>query len=275
MNDIKKFKTKKPAVGRVRFWSAYLTSALLLGIVSLTAILLWLTLFHKKMTSEDIIVSKLSPVPVPSKFTPVLLYSSVGKESAVLAGSGSLYAGREGEHVVTNEHFFREGLADQRFTWRKLRPPETVATRGIEKVLTTGSELSSVPGVVPDVVILKSGQSKRIRSFSKLPPEETKQQFSIAEFDPPLTITSLLSGEKVRVLGTATYGAGKGVSYAVLEYGSTSGESGSGFVDENDDLYVLKGPLIRPSPESDEIIGKFFGSAKSLTLLYGPLHSLR
>ena len=79
-------------------------------------------------------------------------------------------------------------------------------------------------------------------------------------------LTSLVSAEKVRILGAVTI---DNVQYFIVDYANVSGESGTGLVDDNDNLFVLKSSLSDKADKGE--ISKFLGSSTTLSLVYGPL----
>lgn len=274
MKDSDGFKIKVLDVsGEVRRRSMNVASALLVALISVFSIMWCRTCHAMEESHEDIIARKVSSAPIKSKFTPVFVYRSLGGDSGVFAGSGSMYIGSQGEQIVTTEHFFLKELRDQIFVGRKLRPLEAVASHGVEKILHRGRELTGVPGQVPDIIVLKTGGAHPIRCFSDLTLKSTNEHLVFSRIVSPYALTSLISGKRVRVIGSATYDEGRGVTYKVIEYESISGESGSGYVDANDDLYVLKASLREASsPAAEQAVRKLLGSKKAMSLVYGPLH---
>ncbi|MEO8638094.1 MAG: hypothetical protein ABI430_04310 [Candidatus Taylorbacteria bacterium] len=221
---------------------------------------------------EEYIIRKVSKDPLKSRFTPVLIYRVLGGETGTFAGSGSLFAGSHGIQVITAEHLFGKKLGDQIFAVRKLRPYETDATHGIESILNTGSQIADVGGQSPDIIVLKAGQAKTIRCFSEETLDLRTSPMELHRIDQTIILTSLVSDEKVRVLGTAmSLRDGKGVQYSVLEYASNSGESGTGFVDEDDNLFVLKGSATGDGNLVEKSIQKFFGTTRKMSIAYGSI----
>lgn len=231
---------------------------------------------NHEVDSHEIILKKLSPEPVKSKFTPVLLYRTTNPEEewAQFAGSGTLYQGREGEQILTSEHLFSKEYGITYFGWRKLRPFDTEVTRGVESILHTGSKIASDPTLHPDVILLKAGQeAKEIECFSSLTHLEPEQKMMIHNLrnKKPLILTSLVSGEKVRIIGLINLNKRDKTTYNLIDYESIEGESGTGFVDEKDRIYVLKGNPHDLPLESREILKKHLGDFKGISLVYGPL----
>ncbi len=240
-------------------------------IFTLIAVLITLALVlfaYSKKDAESIILGKLTRQPIKSRFTPVLIYYSLEGEKGALLGSGSLFVGTEGEQIITSEHLFRKELGDKICAFRTLRPLEMQVTRGITKVLHRGVELK--PGERPDVVILKTGEVRLIPFYSDRTLDVPKENVRITKLNEIKKVTSLISGKQARVIAIAQSTYDAGAQYVLLEYSSISGESGTGFIDENDGLYVLKG-IPGFSPEDEAFVKKTLHTSKKLSVAYGPL----
>ncbi|HLP44295.1 MAG TPA: hypothetical protein VK145_03400, partial [Candidatus Nanoarchaeia archaeon] len=74
-------------------------------------------------------------------------------------------------------------------------------------------------------------------------------------------------GLKARVVGFASSRRDNGATYMVIENDALGGESGSGFVDEHDNLYILSGGIELTTKLSKEKLA----TDKPLRLVYGPL----
>ncbi len=226
---------------------------------------------NKQDDNEKIILGKLSSKQLKSKFTPVLIYRSLDGKNAAFAGSGSLFVGSQGEQIITSEHLFSKSFGTQIFAYRKIRPFEEIVTHAVEKVLYSGQGIDGSNQQAADAIILKTGNAKPIVCFSSHEHVENRHTAGITPFKKTIEVTSLLTGEKVRVIGRANDSGDTGVNYALLDYPSIEGESGEGFVDENDNLYVLKGVPMDISPEQRAMLQNALGNPRAISIAYGPL----
>lgn len=237
-----------------------------IAVVLLISILVMDRAAQAPIVVEDYIVAKTTRDEISSQWTPVMLYV-VTKDRArgKHFGCGTFYTSTEGELVITCEHLFpvSEGVQDVAF--RKLRPFESDITHGIEKVLWKGDAIA--PGTKPDVVVLKVGDIQPIQFYSHQPIEVWSETQAFRLLSDPIVLTSLISGEKVRLVGFAQSTMDQGVLYGVIEYHSLSGESGTGFVDDNGSLFILKGTL---TPDSDPTGGQIDVKG-GLSFVYGPI----
>ena len=213
-----------------------------------------------------IILGKASRNPVSSRFTPVLIFrlEKGNRDLGHFAGSGSRFMGRNGEQIVTSEHLFPHGSGEQLYAYRPLRSGNDVVY-GIEKVMNTGSAVSR--GMMADVIMLKTGDAKPIFGFSVHTHENTTSKAVVSSFTKAPYLKSLVTGEEVRMLGKTTDPLETKAGYLLIDYDSIDGESGTGFVDKDDNIYVLKGRPIGYSPREFSFLGTFRGIA----LVYGPL----
>ena len=223
---------------------------------------------RSKNDAEHIIINKLAKTEIKSKFTPVEIYH-LSKNEAFFAGSGSLFVGSEGEQIITCEHLFRKELGNPEFAFRKIRPLEQKITHGIHAILHKGVELSVRPSDSPDVVIVKTGDTKPIECYSDHTLFVKQDQAHIVKADKLVKIKSLVSGESVRIVGILKSVHDSGTEYVILDYISIPGESGTGFVDENDHLYVLKGILGWTGEEKAQV-EKLLGITHEVSIAYGP-----
>ena len=217
------------------------------------------------IVAEDYIVAKTTKQQVSAQWTPVMLYAlSEDQTKGRHLGCGTFCVGSEGEIVITSEHLFPISKGTQCVAFRKLRPFESDITHSIHKVLLKGNDLA--PGTNPDVVVLGVGDIQPIQFYSHQLEEWSESQ-ALSVLDDPIMLTSLISGEKVRLVGLAESTIDRGVSYGVIEYGSIRGESGTGFVDAEGNLFVLKGGA---KPDVDPTNGKI-NVKGGISFVYGPI----
>ena len=216
-------------------------------------------------------MSKLSKVPVKSRFSPVILYRTTDGQNGTLAGSGSVFDSVNGEQIITCEHLLLKQYGNAMFAWKKLRPVDTIVTRSISSILNRGNEILPEAQEVPDVVILKTGPVAFITCYSDQPESAFRAEQEVAPLLRTKMLTSLVSGEKVKMIGIAKNYGEKTVPYFIIDYSSIGGESGTGFVDDEDNLYVLKGTLKVIHDQSADVM-KVLGNPKAVSFVYGPLH---
>lgn len=244
-------------------------------IISLLALSVLLTIFvimprlKNKIDAEHVIVGKINNEQVGSRFTPVEIYR-LDKESAYFAGSGSLFVGSEGEQIVTSEHLFRKEFGNATFAFRKLRPLEPEITHGINAILHKGTELAVRSGELPDIVIVKCGVTNLISCYSDRTLLVRQDQGNVSRIDEITTARSIVSGESVQIVGVLKSAHDVGTQYVILEYASIGGESGTGFVDAHDRLYVLKGIPDWPNDVKAQV-EKLLSTTQALSVAYGPL----
>jgi hypothetical protein len=218
-----------------------------------------------------IILGKSSRNPVQSRFDPVLIFrlDRGERDAGHFAGSGSRFMGKSGEQIVTSEHLFSHGSGEQMYAYQPLRSGNNMVY-GIEKVMNTGKEIGGGTGMA-DVILLKTGDAKPILGFSVHTLKTTTVSTMLTSFTKAPFLRSLVTGEEVRMLGKTTDPLGVNVDYMLIDYPSIDGESGTGFVDKDDNIYVLKGQPVDYSPKDFSIFGKF----KGIALAYGPLKFTR
>jgi hypothetical protein len=211
-----------------------------------------------------------------SKFSPVLIYKSnpQGNEGNFI-GSGSFFVGKSGQQVITAEHLLYKEQGIVHFGFRKLRPLEIDVTHGIASIVATGSVLSLNKKTHPDVVLLRVGDLTPVQCYSEYNIGMSGLTGSTVEkYEKPISVRSLVSGQKFNIFGyidDALKENNDGSRYLILDKFSVSGESGTGFVDDEDCLYVLKGSMTLDE-ENALKVQKLFGSNTSrFSLLYGPL----
>lgn len=200
---------------------------------------------------EEDIQNRNSYEPIKSKFIPVLIYKKRLNMEFSFTCNGTIVRDGKDLVVITAEHLFSK--KDPAFLYM-CRDLFSTRNWNIESVINTGHEITGKPA---DIVTLKVGSSKEIKGYSI----HLGKQFWIRTrfFKDESLLTSLVTGQKIKVLGIAT-GLKKdsGVDYYIIDYASQEGESGTGFVDINDNLYILKGSFKKTRN-------------KEYTIVYGPI----
>ena len=208
---------------------------------------------QQKCSVENYILNNIPDTPVDSKFIPVAIYRMSDK---TLAGVGSLFKNGDEIQIVTAEHLFGYQYGNDSYVYRSLLNRNDTELYCVEKVKHTGKELS---GETADIITLKTGSLTNLKGFSIHGNINFRMNVSYEETDGSLV--SLASGKKVQIIGSAkSTGVGdNNVQYVVIDYASKRGESGTGFIDENDNLYVLKGWI------------SILNNTKQASVVYGPL----
>jgi len=154
------------------------------------------------------------------------------------AGSGTLILGPDQKThsvVITAGHVFSKSKSARHIGYRMLQPPEekdypiTSASGGV--LGGNGNDI--------DVAVCIPGTSRKIEGFSDCVAGSwgaLGRQFVANKKVYPGAI-SLLTGEIIKVIGSIHQTDGE--DYFVLLYHSYPGESGTGFLKGEDELYVL------------------------------------
>lgn len=218
---------------------------------------------------EDYIHSKLTEEEVTDNYIPVAIYRWLGGDQSVLCGIGSLTRGQKGpSYIVTAEHLI--SFEDQQvFGYRILRPLEKSIDHGISCVIRRGQDLALEEGQRPDFVLLGIGKSVRIQCTKRVKIDGVSNG-EVSIFEEPFELRSIVSGEVVRALGTSTVAEDNHAEYTIIDYESVHGESGTGFVDESGQLFVLKGKVLI-AEEHMKIFRDHCGDVKGFALVFGPL----
>ncbi len=168
-------------------------------------------------------------------------------------GSGTLILDKTDRHsmVITAGHVFSVNKKSEYIHYRVLQP-WSKADLSIESA-RGGVMNSENPSVETDVAVCIPGELRRIRNFSHHTGgrwTEGKQFTPVKKEYPPAI--SLFTHEIVPVIGSV-HGT-DGNSYFVLQYHSYPGESGTGFLKAEDELYVLAAG-IDMTPEISDVLG--------------------
>lgn len=178
--------------------------------------------------------------PVDSKFRPVLVYRYRGANRPAFTAVGTEFEGTNGPVIVTVEHLLVKKFDHELFVLRLLSPDEHRVTNGVASIAYRNTE-AGLPRDT-DVVFLKPGDPALIECFSEKS-ENVPESAQVFFFDNVQvgdrtikSLKSLITGKEYRVIG-----ASKSPQFILISYLSQAGESGSGFVDEYGQLYVLSG----------------------------------
>ncbi|MGB8815917.1 MAG: hypothetical protein WCC74_01585 [Minisyncoccia bacterium] len=222
--------------------------------------------------NEKIIQSRITTNAVGCKYSPVFIYRSLdfGKTGS-LAGTGSLYVENGQNNIVTAEHLFDKTMGKQVFVYRPLRPYEPFWTFPIERVLKNGSDIVRQKNKGPDVTILRCGSLKVIDCFSENLLTNKMSVISYSRDQLGKRLTSLITGKTFPVVGMIVLSNNKSVKMFVIEYTSICGESGTGFIDQEENLYVLCSNYSGNMDGYPQPFTNMFGTTNELSMLYGPI----
>ncbi len=228
---------------------------------------------------ESYLMRNVTTNDVLPGFTPVIIYRfSPQTGDASVAGSGSMFTGSNGRQIVTSAHVFsveNNGPTNQ-YAIRRLRPREGhVMEFGIESIQSKDKNIPGYESVGTDVVLCSVGVSPRpVASFYENAREEAEKQmvFDVLPLKEARHITSLVSGEKFPIVCIGKQKPG-GLGYFIIIDATRQGESGTGFVGGDGNLYVLKGvaDTINMTPEAAVQMG--YPTNASYSVVVGPLKS--
>ena len=196
---------------------------------------------------ESYLIGKTTAADVMPGFTPVIIYRvDLTNGDASVAGNGTYFVGSNGPQVVTAAHVFsRENNGTtNHFLIRKLRPLEGhIVDLAITSFMDDRLNFPGYTNLGVDLVLCKvSINAKAISCFydneaRKAEREMTTDMIPLREAK---QIRSLVSGRTFPVVGMDKKKY-NGLSYLTVMMDARPGESGTGFVDDEGFLYVLKG----------------------------------
>jgi hypothetical protein len=214
----------------------------LIGLITLTACR------QKTVDVEDYIVGQLVSREVSKKYEPVMLYRTKDFKKNYHAGVGTIVSSPAGrKYLLTVEHLFQRNHGTQYFLTRSLKPYQDYISgdRGVIEVSQKGKEVAVSPYIsATDVAMLEIGAPKPIECFSEFSEGisyRDNEKFGMQPIQSKFLLRSLISDKSYQVLLWSDNE--KGSKLYVIPYASLPGESGTGFIDENENLYVLKGSL--------------------------------
>lgn len=213
---------------------------------------------NNKNQASDVssyLLSNVPQTPVNSMFLPVMIYCVQGNNKQFV-GVGSLFE-KDGEiQIITVEHMFPKN-DNYVYVYKYLTYNTGVEQYyGIKGIKYTGKEIT---GEFADVTILSDGKANNIKGFS-IHNDTAFKTKSLQPINTEEKLVSLASGKSVKILGTIQKKDTKdsNINHLVIDYVGEEGESGTGFVDQNDNIYILLA-WVREK-------GKKYGS-----IVYGPL----
>ena len=264
-------------------WTTRKIVLLLLPIILVFATIIIGAMYHERIpvldrATEEYMVSLATNADVAPGFSPALIYQC-RKDGIYFCCAGTVYTGTNyGTQLITAEHIFRNEVSDGgKYGVRILRPMSADITLLVEDILSSSSMLED-----NDIVVAKLGTTvKEIRNFSRFignTSQGKRFRFDVAVDGKPVTrMRSVLSGEIVAVLGAMETSSSKITKiFIVMNRRTLSGESGSGFVDDYGNLYVIHGSLGHDQAGLSEVATIFkkqigTNELKGLTLVSGPV----
>lgn len=240
-----------------------------LGLLTTALVLACLATLKRIRDHERAIIASLSRDNVRSAFVPVMIYRIIGNQP-FFAGSGSLFTNGGTASVISCEHIFGKVLGNTEFSFRRLRPFESEITNGLAEISFRSEEIGLSTRSKPDVVVLEAGKPKPIKCFSERLLDGTHEHSTLSRTTNATTVKSLVTGRSSRVVGTLLSPLDGNTQYSIIEYEAHAGESGTGFVDENDDIYVLKA-ILNVGPDQRELVERTLRTSAKLSLAYGPM----
>lgn len=183
------------------------------------------------------------------KFVPVTVYQKTNfKGTANFVGMGSLFLLNNTVSIITSEHLFNKENKNSFFFCKNIFTKEIY---DIKQITMTGYELLDEPA---DIVLLEIGKTKKINHVFR---ENIRVSLIEDSDESGKNLTSLLTGQQTKIIAEAIAKEGKyRTRYLVIDYLSRKGESGTGFVDDENNIYILKGSI---------------GQDYDMSIVYGPL----
>ena len=192
----------------------------------------------------------VSEIAVSTSHRPVILHC-FRHGRLVFAGSGSIVRLQTGEErLVTAAHVFDKNKGPTKYVIEEIQPKQKMSyDKGISGIVWRGSD--HMGGLFGDVVIASVGKPITIKGFYDM---NVPSGIRLDSFEPNYVVfRSLVSGKELLVTGKSS--AGHQFAIFIAPFEPRNGESGSGFVDKEGNLYVLSTRISLGS----EIRGIFVG----------------
>ncbi|MEI6296668.1 MAG: hypothetical protein WCO84_03420 [bacterium] len=221
--------------------------------------------FNRESSVEDIVREKSSRKlgqVVSNKFVPVMIYRLDGRGGGKFIGCGSYFLKHGRGQVITSEHLFVNNKTPSAYAFRVARPWEN-DIRHFFSGLNKFSEFVRGKECFPDVVVLDCGKIATISYHSDRMDSIVASSTTLSSCKQRLR--SLVSGEVVDVIAAVEMNDDDPSSF-VIDCSSVKGESGTGFVDSENNIYIVKGTI-----KSWPGYSKYYkGDVSRLTVVSGP-----
>jgi hypothetical protein len=195
---------------------------------------------HWDDSTEAKMLSAAVSQQIDPRFRPVLIYRYRGSARPAFTAVGTWFQGKNGPLVATAEHLMTKQFADERLIIRFLCPDEHQITNGIESIVYRGGD-AGIP-LNTDMVFLRPGNPGQLEWFSDRRADRPNNikvslthEFKVGD-KIIRSLKSLVTGKEYPVVG-----ATRDPQYIVIDYKSEAGESGTGFIDEYGQFYILDG----------------------------------
>jgi len=191
--------------------------------------------------AENYVAQKISANNISAQYSPVLIYR-LKDNKLYFTGSGTYMVGiGSGRQIITAEHLFNTNEDDSPIGVRFVRPMHDHVTELFDKVIFSSKDFN---GFDIAIATLTTTSTNIIKNFHTSP-KRGRGYVGTADH------VKLISGKKMSRLRSVATGKWYNVVGAPMEseHGKAlgvcingffvEGESGSGFIDEEDNLYVL------------------------------------
>jgi hypothetical protein len=202
---------------------------------------------EKKAWDESVLGSTLNSAlnhQIDSRYRPVLIHRCIEGDTSKhpqYVAAGTSFIGKDGSlFVVTVEHLLQRNFSKDLFVFRYLCPDVPKVTFGAASIAYRNIDVGLPDDV--DIVILKAGNPNFLPCFSTLL-NGVDHAANVFLFDNLevggriiKNLTSLVTGKIYPVIGARSK-----PQSILIDFASREGQSGTGFIDEHGQLYVLSG----------------------------------
>lgn len=195
---------------------------------------------QQSLTEEQYILSKLSSTSPSDLYAPVLFYKKDDRGNIHFLGSGTRIVSNG--YIMTAEHLFSQYTNEEpsaQILLKDLRPLGNTLSEnyGVLETIVVAQIRNARSHYARDAVIVTTGRAKKIPLISTIPHHLEINGSEEWHMVNPMYFTSLVSGERIPVLATSDPSGGPRAF--ILLHSVRSGESGTGLVDSDGNLYVI------------------------------------
>jgi len=275
MNEKKKAARDEKArlAKRKRVWRIF-AFALLAALIGVAAFMRRADPVQEKEL-EEYLLSQVTAEEVSPLYRPVLIYRAKQVSSDGVYAAGAWTSGVELTHrgkkwLLTAAHGFPADMPASGYIYKRLRPLDKTMSGSVFAVFDLNGAPAVANGDWRDVVMCEVGKVSDIKGFFPIGGEKRDQQSDVhPRKDYPAllpSVRSIITGKWHEVIGAVTEG-NKGIPTILISGWFRKGESGSGFLDEKGQLYILRGSgSFSPDEQS-----KMSAKEKDFAVLFGPL----